>query len=272
MPHPLVSVIMPAYNAERYLDEAIGSILGQTHGNLELIIVDDGSTDGSLAIARRCQGQDDRIRLFANSRNLGVARSRNIAMGYARGVYVAPLDNDDAALPRRLELQVAFLEANPDHGLVGSDIEIMDEESRTVGYRTYPHEDADIRRVLLRQNPVANPASMFRMSAFRQLGNAYAEEHCPVEDYEFVTRMALDFKLANLPQRLTRYRIRKEQAKSLYLKKTLRETIGIQLKGRARGLQDSLANRACRLGLRLLLPLPDPAILWLFKTIHYRKG
>jgi glycosyltransferase involved in cell wall biosynthesis len=212
------------------------------------------------------------VRVFANPGNLGVARSRNIAMGHARGVYVAPLDNDDAALPERLELQVAFLEAHPDHGLVGSDIEIMDEESRTVGHRTYPHGDGDIRRVLLRQNPIANPASMFRMSLFRQLGGAYDEGHCPVEDYDFVVRAAQHTRLANLPRRLTRYRIRREQAKSRFLKKTLRETIAIQLQGKARGLQDSLVNRACRLGLRLLLPLPDAAILRLFKLIHYRKG
>jgi glycosyltransferase involved in cell wall biosynthesis len=272
MPTPLVSVIMPVYNAERYLDEAVASVLGQTYGELELIMVDDASTDGSLAAARRWQERDPRVRVFANGENLGVARTRNIAMSHARGSYVAPLDNDDAAHPERLALQVAFLEAHPDHGLVGSDIEIMDEGSRTTGYRAYPRDDAAIRRSLLRQNPIANPASMFRMALFRELGGAYDEGHCPVEDYEFVVRAATRTRIANLPRRLTRYRVRGDQAKSRFLKRTLRETIRIQLKGKALGLPDSLTNRVFRLGLRLLLPLPDRAVLGLFKMIHYRKG
>lgn len=272
MTQPLVSVIMPVYNAEPYLEEAVSSILSQSWSNLELIMVDDASTDGSRALAEEFARQDSRVKLLCNERNLGVARTRNIAMAHAAGVYVAPLDNDDAAHPQRLELQAAFLEAHPDHALVGSDIDIMDESSRVTGHRVYPHDDADIRRVLLRFNPMANPACMFRMETFRELGGAYAEEHCPVEDYEFVLRVARRWKLANIPRRLTRYRIRRGQAKTLYLKKTIRETLLLQRLGIRAGLPDSPRNRLHRLGLRGLLLLPSSWVMGLFTAISYRKA
>jgi glycosyltransferase involved in cell wall biosynthesis len=263
---------MPVHNAEPYLDEAVSSILAQTLQDLELIMVDDGSTDGSYAMAEEYAGHDPRIKLYRNPSNLGVARTRNIAMGQASGTYVASLDNDDWAHPRRLELQVAFLEANRDHGLVGSDIDIMDEGSKVTGCRIYPHDDRDIRRALLRFNPIANPAAMFPMEVFRELGGAYAEEHCPVEDYEFVLRVARRYRLANLPQRLTRYRVRRGQAKSLYLKKTIRETILLQHQARQAGLPDPAMNRLHRLGLGMLLLLPSPLVLELFKKISYRQS
>lgn len=266
---PLVSVIMPVYNAERYIREAIDSILAQTCTDWELILIDDASRDRSAEVAKAYAAQDRRIRYYANEVNLGVAKTRNRALSLARGEFVAPLDNDDVALPTRLEEQVRFLRTHQDHALVASDLEIIDEESRRVAMRTYPHRDEEIRASLSRMNPIANPASMFRRSAFLALGGTYDETVCPVEDYEFVTRIALQFKLANLDRRLTRYRISATQAKSVYLKRTLRMTLLIQQRALAAGLTDSLRNRLHRGGLRVLLLLPDRFVMWLFKMISF---
>lgn len=263
---------MPVYNAGSYLDEAIESILAQSYANWELILVDDASHDGSAMRALAYSERDPRIRFFANPQNLGVAKTRNRALGLARGEYVAPLDNDDIAVPSRLWEQVRFLEAHPDHALVASDIEIMDEHSRTTAIRVYPHQDADIRKVLTRMNPIANPASMFRREVFDSLGGAYDESVCPVEDYEFVTRVVASYKVANLAVPLTRYRITSTQAKSVYLKKTLKITRLIQRRAIAAGCKDSLFNRLYRVGLALFVVLPDRLVMWLFKKFFFRKA
>lgn len=268
----LVSVIMPLYNAEDYVAEAIESILAQTYKNFELIIIDDGSSDKSPEIAGNYAQKDSRIRFFVNEKNLGVAKTRNRALTEARGDYIAPLDNDDVALPTRLEEQVKFLEEHLDHALVGSDLEIIDEQSRVTAVRNYPHTNEEIQRCLTRMNPIANPASMFRHEVFSALGGAYDESVCPVEDYEFVSRVARHYKLANLQQKLTRYRIRANQAKSVYLKKTLRLTLFIQNRGVASGLRDCTWNRVVRLGLWCLLLFPNRFIMRLFRLVSFTKS
>lgn len=266
---PLVSVIMPLYNAERFVAEAIESILHQTYENLELLIVDDFSQDRSVDIVRNYAETDSRIRFFQNRCNLGVAKTRNRAMQEARGEYIACLDNDDVALPARFEEQIRFLEAHPDHALVASDVEIIDEHSRVVAAREYPHSDGEIQRCLSRMNPIANPASMFKRAVFQELGGAYDESVCPVEDYEFVIRVARRFKVANLDQKLTRYRITATQAKAVQLKKTLSTTLLIQRRALDSGLRDSLYNMMYRGCLRVLRCLPNRLVLYLFKKISF---
>lgn len=268
----LVSVIMPLYNAERYVVESIESILIQSYDHLELIVVDDCSQDDSFNIVKKLAEKDRRIHLFSNAVNLGVAKTRNRAVQEARGEYIACLDNDDVARPDRIAEQVTFLQNHPDHGLVASDIEIIDEESRPVAVRTYPHSDAEIRQSMLRVNPVANPACMFRRSVFNELGGAYDESVCPVEDYDFVLRVAAHYKLANLEQRLTKYRISRTQAKSVYLKRTIKMTLAIQKKQVKLLAGDTFFNQTYRLGLSFLLIMPAPCVLWLFKRISYASN
>lgn len=270
--NPIISVIMPVYNAERYIRESIESILAQTYGHWELILVDDFSSDASSEIARQYSAVDCRVRFYANDRNLGVAKTRNRAIKEARGQYIACLDNDDVALPTRFAEQLRFLEDHPDHALVASDLEIIDEHSRIIATRTYPHSDREIRKSMLRVNPVANPACMFRKSVFDALGGFYDESLCPVEDYDFVLRVASHYKIANLERRLTRYRISTTQAKNVYLKRTIRMTLAIQKKHRKLLAGDTLFNQIYRLALSFLLLLPSPWVLWLFKRMSYSSN
>ena len=120
---PLVSVLMPVYNAEKYLAASIGSILAQTYGDFELLICDDASTDGSLEIVRSFD--DTRMTLLTNRENLGNAATRNRLIEHASGEYVAVLDADDTAEPDRLARQVDFLERNPEIGLCGSWVNVI---------------------------------------------------------------------------------------------------------------------------------------------------
>ena len=125
---PRVSVIMPVYNGEEYLSEAIDSILTQTHSDFELILVDDGSQDDSYAIMRGYLERDERIRLFQLESNMGMADARNFGITQARGDYITTMDCDDISLPRRLQLQVEFLDSHADVGAVGVSGQAMNDD------------------------------------------------------------------------------------------------------------------------------------------------
>lgn len=109
VPRPLVSIIMPLYNAESFLNESVGSILSQTYDNWELIVIEDCSSDGSLSLARDFEKQDGRITVYRNKRNLGAAKSRNEGLKFVSGDYVAFIDADDAWFPEKLERQLCYM-------------------------------------------------------------------------------------------------------------------------------------------------------------------
>ncbi len=147
---PLVSVVMPVYNGERFIAEAIESVLGQGYRHFELLIVDDGSTDGTREVIARYR--DGRIRLIVQKSNRGLIHSRNNAIAGARGEYIAFLDSDDTACRTRLAKQVAFLESNPDYAMVGAWVDVIDEQGRLtdiVVHRALERPDSEISPVLL---------------------------------------------------------------------------------------------------------------------------
>src|SRR3990172_5385939 len=125
----MVSVLMPFYNAERYVGEAIESILCQTFKEFELVAIDDGSTDRSLEVVRGYACRDTRIRCFSSAHK-GIAATRNETLSRANGKYIAVMDADDISLPERLAKQVAYLESHPECVLVGSWVQLMDSAGR----------------------------------------------------------------------------------------------------------------------------------------------
>lgn len=266
---PRVSVIMPAYNAERTIAEAIESILTQEFGDFELIIVDDGSTDGTSEIVDRYASADPRIVKLVNTGNQGIARSRNLALAAARGKYIACLDSDDVAEPRRLEVQLDFMQARPDCVLLGSDLTIINEYSAIIGQRIYPREDRELRSLLPRLNPFAQPASMFTAEIARRVGG-YREDLPLCEDYDLFLRLAEQGQVANLAQALTRYRISSTQSKAKRLRQTLLCTLRVQKFARQRGWRESFSDKLYRLMLCGLFLLPQELVLLIFKKMVYR--
>lgn len=125
---PRVSVIMPVYNGEKYLAAAIDSVLSQTFADFELILVDDGSQDNSISLMRDCEQRDARARVYQLETNMGMADARNFGIEKARGEYVSTMDCDDISLPQRLEMQVDFLESNPEIGAVGTSGRALNED------------------------------------------------------------------------------------------------------------------------------------------------
>lgn len=162
---PLVSVVMPVYNAEKFLDEAISSILNQTYRKFELIIVDDASTDASRRIIgkykRRFPRKIKSIYLKKNQNN-GGDRCANEGIKLARGEYIARMDADDLSFPHRLARQVEFLQNNPDIFMVGSSAQVIDHNSKKIGKKTEPRTNEEIKKSFFTFNPIIHPSVMLR--------------------------------------------------------------------------------------------------------------
>lgn len=269
---PLVSVVMPVYNNRRYLAEAVDSVLSQTLESLELVVVDDASTDGSWELLLQYAARDARVRAFRNEQNMKIVATRNRAFREANPAsrYFAVLDSDDVCLPDRLRAQVAFLDAHPDHALVGGQTRIIDENSRVTGHRSYPTDHDAIVAVITRYNPIAQPTAMIRRSALDDVG-VYDERYPRCQDYDLWLRLAARFKVANLPQDTLDYRISETQGKKQHMRASLRHTIDIQ----RRWLLEPAFFRPLNVaywGLEhALLLAPEPVVIGLFKIMTYRK-
>jgi len=193
---PKVTVFVPVYNRERYIAQAIESILTQTFSDFELLLLDDGSTDHSVEVMRSYR--DPRIRIVCNSENLGIAPTRNKGAQLARGEYLALLDSDDYAYPTRLAEQIAFLGQHADYAAVGSWVAIQREGRSPRKIGLLPVSSDDVRARFLFHCSVANASMMVRTAIIRDYGynNAYAV----CSDYDLWTRIVRSYKLGNLPR------------------------------------------------------------------------
>ena len=210
---PLVSVIMPVYNGERYLAEAIESILTQTLSDLELIVVDDCSMHGSAAIVRDYASRDERVRLIQHDdRDRGSASARNSGIAVARGEFIAAIDSDDISLPRRLEKQAAFLQSHPDIGVVGSFVQTASADLSERQCHTYPQQHAFIvlEWILGGRTTMHGGAYIARRAVLQSVGG-YEESRIVTDDKELYSRLFLTTRFANLPAALYVYRLHAHQ-------------------------------------------------------------
>jgi glycosyltransferase involved in cell wall biosynthesis len=207
-PHPpLVSVVMPAYNAERYVALAVEGLLRQTLRDFELLVIDDGSTDGTAAILDRFAARDSRIAVIHQPANQGYARALNLGLARARGRFIARHDADDVSLPERLARQAQFLEAHPEVGLAASRVQVVDEAGRALAVDPYAGglDNAALQRELLDHNPLCHGSVMLRRACLAQTG-PYDESVELTEDYDLWLRLAEITQLAKLPEVLYQYR------------------------------------------------------------------
>ena len=207
---PAVSVVMPVYNGERFLREAVESILLQTLSDLELIVVDDGSEDSGPQILAGYARRDPRVVVHRQT-NLGRATALNRGFGLARAPFVARLDADDVALPERIEQQRQFLAARPSVGVVGGAVVLIDEHSRPFSEANYPVDDLEIRKAFASTTPIVHPAVMVRRDVFHAVGG-FRPIFPEAEDVDLWLRMAERCDLANLHQTVIRYRLHPAQA------------------------------------------------------------
>jgi glycosyltransferase involved in cell wall biosynthesis len=203
---PAISVCMPVYNAKRYLAEAVESILGQTFSEFEFLIIDDGSTDGSLAMLKRYAAKDRRIRLWSGP-NAGYVPRLNEMLRLARGHLIARMDADDVSLRDRFARQVDFLGAHPEVDVVGSGQLCIDPRGYTLTVWIPPLGHEGIQECALAGGgPISHPSVMMRREAVLAAGG-YRVEMMPAEDFDLWLRMGERAQLANLPDLLVRYRM-----------------------------------------------------------------
>ncbi|MEL6110615.1 MAG: glycosyltransferase [Planctomycetota bacterium] len=266
---PIVSVVMPVLaTPPEMLREAIESILAQTLGNLELIIVEDPSQTVRRDII--LSFDDDRIRYTLNPQRSGLVAQRNLGLQQARGEFIVKADSDDVSEPDRCALQVDFLRSNEDIGVVGSWLSIIDHDGTKTGRREYPTEAEAIHRMFRRRNPIAQPAACFRKQLFDQFGG-YLDGYPVCQDYAYWSHLAKNgVRFANLPQCLVRYRQHAQSIKTTKLRQTLDATI--QIKETYWAGEMNTVDRLRVLAERILRYAPGSVTQSLFQRLTYRRS
>ena len=197
-----VSVLMPVYNAEKYLSDAIDSIISQTFEDWELIVINDGSTDNSESIIAGYS--DSRIYYIRNTENIGLIRTLNKGIDLCQGQYIARMDADDISLPGRLKKQVDFLDKNPDYLMCGTNAAVINDQGGITGRIRNLSENEYLQIHLLFSVPFVHPSMMIRKEVLQ--ANRYNSNFKHVEDYELWCRIARQGKITNLKEELFEYR------------------------------------------------------------------
>jgi glycosyltransferase involved in cell wall biosynthesis len=223
-PAPRVTVLMPVRNGARWLGEAVESVLAQTLSDLELVAVDDGSTDATPEILASYAARDSRIRLL-HQRGEGLVAALNSGLAAARAPLVARLDSDDIALPHRLERQVLHLDTHRDIGLLGSWADRIDDSGRIAGRLEPAAGSTALRQVLIKSNPFIHSSVVFRSALARGLGG-YRAVFEAAEDYDLWLRISEAAEIANLAEPLIRYRVHGTNVTS---RKIIRQQFSVRL-------------------------------------------
>jgi glycosyltransferase involved in cell wall biosynthesis len=203
---PRVSVLLPVYNGELYLRDAVESILTQTYQPFELIVIDDGSIDNSAAILTEYQQTDKRVQLYHHTENQGLAATLNHGLLLARGDFLARMDADDLSLPERLAQQVDALDADPALVIVGSAYELIGVKGEFLRIDRYPAHDTSIRWQMLFHNSFAHSSVFVRMDALRTNNLTYDAQMLHAEDYDLWSRLLGYGKGANFKSPLIKHR------------------------------------------------------------------
>lgn len=202
---PLITVLIPTYNCAPYVKQAVQSILDQTYTNFECIIIDDCSTDNTVAIIKSLN--DSRINLIVKPKNSGYTNSLNYGLTIAKGKYIARMDGDDISLPQRFEKQVEVLEKNTDIVVCGSVFQIID--SKVIINAPQYHDDITIG--LLKDSCIGHPTAMIKKSVLDANNINYNTDFEPAEDYDLWVRLSKIGKLHNLQEVLFLYRVHDNQ-------------------------------------------------------------
>jgi len=205
-PNPPISVIMSVYNGEEYLAEAMDSILNQTLGDFEFVIIDDGSKDRSIEIVQEYAKRDSRI-VFEARENAGLPAALNYAARKSKGKYLARMDPDDISMPDRFEKQFAFMEAHPEVACVGSRVTLIEPFGVPYLNTDHPLTHEEIDRDMLKGIgwSIVHPVAFMRKESLEKAG-WYNESYRTSQDFELWLRMAEIGRMANLPEHLLQYR------------------------------------------------------------------
>ncbi len=266
---PLVSVILPAFNAEAFIGDSIRSIINQTYSHIELIIVDDASTDKTLSIIKTFKTRyPSLIKIIQIKKNMnkGGDTCANMAIQLARGKYIARMDADDIADPSRIEKQVKFMEKNKSVFIVGTSAQVINKEGETVGEKIMPQKHADIYSEYMVFHPMIHPTVMFRNHVIKRKTFYKSTFSANNDYYTFFELISRGYEFANLPEKLLKYRIYGNNNSLKTIKKNFFNTLGARMHifkkyGYPITLKIVLANLA---QLATILLLPEKAIYYVY--------
>ena len=228
---PLVSIIMPAYNAGSFLAESLESVMNQTYRNWELIAIDDASTDKTLEILKEYQRRDGRIKILQNKQNLGVSASANRTLKKTRGDLIARMDADDICFPNRIEIQVGYLLKNLNVVAVGGQCEVIDEKGKKIGEKTFPLKFEEVKRTIFIRIPLQQPSVMVNKLLLPKNFIWYDSNFLTAEEVEFLFRLFKYGEVHNLNKKILKYRIHARNTSLIHPKRTFYLTFRSRLRG-----------------------------------------
>ena len=233
---PLVSVVMPAYNAEKFIGEAIESILNQTFKDFEFIILDDCSKDSTWKIIQEYAKKDERIVAVRNEKNLNIALNRNKGVEMSKGKYIVWADADDISKPERIEKLVNYMENHSEVGICGSNFQGFSGD-QIFETREFFEDDERLRKNIFKFSPVAQPTAIIRKECFSTVG-LFNPDYPPAEDIELSFRIGERYKFGNVTEILLRYRVHPSSATFTNMKTQIKATLRV----RKRYFRDSNYN------------------------------
>lgn len=203
---PLVSIIMPVYDAGAFLREAINSVLAQSYPNLEILAIDDGSKDDSLAILQSFRKRDKRVRVYSYKRNRGLSFAANLGIQKSKGIFLARFDADDLMPADRIEKQVDYLLGNPDTAVVGGQCVLIGENDELIGEKKFPLTDREIREMSFTAMSLQAGSMMINRKLIPETFKFYTSKYRYAEDHELLFKLFQFGKVANLKDVLLYYR------------------------------------------------------------------
>jgi glycosyltransferase involved in cell wall biosynthesis len=238
MKKPLVSVVMPAYNDEKYVGKAIESILNQTFKDFEFIIIDDASKDKSLEIINKYAKKDKRIIVLKNENNLKICKTLNKGIKIAKGKYIARMDADDWSYPERIKKQVEFMEKNPKVVICGGTMEVCNLKLNPINKREYNETNKEIRNKIFYWSPFCHATVIYKTNIIRKVGG-YDPRFPKAQDYDLYFRLGNEGEFANLKDTLFKMRvnpagstfesIRQQEKYTLEIRKKATKTYGYKM-------------------------------------------
>lgn len=266
---PKLSVLMPAYNAEKYIAEAIESILNQTFADFEFIIVDDGSTDGTWGIIQRYAEREGRIVGVRNEENMRISGTLNRGISLARGEFIARMDADDWSYPDRFQKQIQYMEEHPNVVISGGSMEICSGNLTVLNERKYHLRDRDIRTHLFRYSPFCHATTIYRKEQVQKIGG-YNVDLADAEDYDLYFRMGKIGDFGNIPDVLFKVRTHEESMSRVKARRQELLTLYIRLKAIMEyGYDMKLADKLYFFGQLISMYLmPSSLKFWVFNFLR----
>ena len=215
-----VTVLMPVYNEAGVVQTAVESILSQTYKDWDLLIIDDGSTDGTSTLVQSIAEKDPRITVIRNAANRGISAALNQGWKQARGHLIARMDADDVSLPQRLERQVLFMESHPEVAVLGTGVQLVDGQGKILGVALPPEQHQELVHSMYRRTPFYHSSVMVRQSFYEAM-NGYDERWRRSEDTDLWLRSYGHFRFHNLQEPLIRYRFSGRQTLREIAERTL---------------------------------------------------